>query len=186
MKTPTTYLVGPSTRRLDHRAFTVADAESAFALNSDPDVLRYTGDVPLESVDDARQFITKYPDFEDVGYGRWACVLKETQTVIGFCGMKYLPDLCEVDIGFRFLPQYWNRGLATEAAAACLAFGFHTMGLKQIVAFVMPENAASVRVLEKAGMQFNGEFDYDGIDALRFVATSLDLTASRLPGGTTR
>lgn len=171
MNTPAPYLVGPETHRMAHRAFTVADADIAFALNSDPDVLRYTGDVPLASVDDARGFIADYPDFDEVGYGRWACVLKETQSIIGFCGLKYLPDLDEVDIGFRFLPRYWGRGLGTEACTACLSFGFNTIGLDRIVAFVMPENLASVRVLEKAGMRFDGEFDYDGIPTLRFAAT---------------
>ncbi len=165
------YLIGPDTERMTHRVFTTADAESAFALNSDPYVMRYTGDTPLTSVDDARRFIADYPDFDEVGYGRWACVLKETQTIIGFCGLKYLPDLDEVDIGFRLLRRFWGRGLATEACIACNSFGFDTIGLKRIVAFVMPENVASIRVLEKAGMQCDGEFDYDGIPTIRFATT---------------
>jgi RimJ/RimL family protein N-acetyltransferase len=161
--------VGPETKRLAHREFTIDDADVAFALNSNPDVMRYTGDDSLASVEDAKEFIRHYPDFDRYGYGRWACVLKETRTVIGFCGLKYLPDMGEVDIGYRFLPQYWGRGLATEACSACLEFGFGTLGLSRIVAFVMPGNIASVRVLEKAGMQFEAEFDYDGISTLRYA-----------------
>lgn len=166
------YLHGPMTKRIAHRAFTVDDAAVAFALNSDVDVLRYTGDIPLTSVDDARNFIADYPDFETIGYGRWACVLRETETVIGFCGLKHLPDLNVVDIGFRFLPRYWGQGFGTEACSACVSFGFETIGLQRIVAFVMPENIASIRVLEKSGMLFDGNFDYDGIATLRFAAAN--------------
>ncbi|MEM9588486.1 MAG: GNAT family N-acetyltransferase [Planctomycetota bacterium] len=171
MTTPAPYLIGPETKRLFHRAFAVDDAERAFELNSNADVMRYTGDTPLASVDEARDFIDNYPDFDDVGYGRWACVLKETQTVIGFCGLKYLADLDVVDIGFRLLPSHWGQGLATEACTACLAFGFDVIDLSRIVAFVMPENLPSIRVLEKSGMSFDGEFNYDGIETLRFVMT---------------
>ena len=163
------YLAGPETNRLVHREFTVADAEVFFALNSNPDVMRFTGEPLLPSLDAARQAIADYPDFADLGYGRWACVLKETQTIIGFCGLKYLPDLDEVDVGYRFLPGYWGQGLATEACVASLAFGFTTLCLDQIIGVVVPGNAASIRVLEKAGMQSDGESVYDGTPALRYV-----------------
>lgn len=163
------YETGPETHRLQHRAFTVDDAEAFFELNSNVDVMRFTGEPLLTSLDTARQAIANYPDFDEVGYGRWACVLKETQTIIGFCGLKYLPDLDEVDIGYRFLPQYWGHGLATEACMASLEFGFRELRLNQIVGFVLPDNAASIRVLEKSGMQPDGQFNYDGIMALRYI-----------------
>lgn len=163
------YRTGPDTARLQHRAFTVDDAEAVFALNSNPDVMRFTGEPMLPSLDAARQSIENHRDFDDVGYGRWACVLKETQAVIGFCGLKYLSDLDEVDIGYRLLPQYWGRGLATEACVASLGFGFNTLRLDQIIGLVIPENTASIRVLEKAEMQSEGQFVYDGILALRYV-----------------
>ena len=169
------FRVGPETQRLTHRAFTVGDADAAFALNSNPAVMRFTGEPLLASVEAAKRFIAEYPDFDRVGYGRWACILKETQSIIGFCGLKYLPEFDVVDVGFRFLPHYWGRGLATEACAASLDFGFRTLGLDQIVAFVMPDNIASVRVLEKAGMQFDTEFVYDGELTLRFVKHQQDV-----------
>lgn len=168
------YRTGPETPRLLHRVMTTDDAESFFALNSHPDVMRYTGEPPLRSLDEARDAIASYPDFDTVGYGRWACVLKETDAMIGFCGLKRLDDLGEVDVGFRFLPEYWGRGLATEACSASLVFGFKTIGLARIIALVLPENGASVRVLEKVGMRPDGEVEYDGDRALRYVRTSAD------------
>jgi ribosomal-protein-alanine N-acetyltransferase len=163
------YRIGPETERLEHRAFEDSDAEAFFALNSNPDVMRFTGEPILQSLEAARQAISNYPDFDSVGYGRWASVLKETQAVIGFCGLKYLSDLGAVDIGYRFLPEYWGRGLATEACVASLDFGFTTLCLDEIISIVIPDNVASIRVLEKAGMQFDGEFLYDGTLALRYL-----------------
>lgn len=163
------YTTGPETARLEHRAFTVSDAAEFFALNSNPDVMRLTGEPLLTSLDAAREAIAKYPDFRDVGYGRWACILKQTKMIIGFCGLKYLPEMDLVDIGYRFRPQYWGHGFATEACTACLDFGFETLCLPEIFAFVLPENVASIRVLEKVGMRSDGEVMYDGLLALRFV-----------------
>ena len=163
------YRTGPETNRLQHRAFVVDDAGAFFDLNSNPDVMRFTGEPLLPSLDAARHAIANYTDFDEVGYGRWACVLKETQTVIGFCGLKYLSDLDAVDVGYRFLPQYWGRGLASEACMASLDFGFSKLCLDQIIGLVLPDNAASIRVLEKSGMQSDGEFVYDGTRTLRYV-----------------
>ncbi len=163
------YRIGPKTDRLMHRAMTIDDAAAFYALNSHPEVMRYTGEPPLRSVDEARDVIAAYPDFDTHGFGRWGCVLKDTGALIGFCGLKYLDELGEVDVGFRFLPEYWGRGLATEACRACVDFGFERMGLKRIIALVLPENLASIRVLEKVGMRFDGEVGYEGIVALRYV-----------------
>jgi len=147
------------------------DAEAFFALNSHPDVMLFTGEPPLTSIDQARELITNYPDFDTVGYGRWACIARDTNQMIGFCGLKYLDDLNVTDIGYRFLPEYWGQGLATEAGAASIRFGFDTLQLDTIMAYVLPENAASIRVIEKLGMQPDGQITYDGETALQYKIT---------------
>ena len=162
------YRTGPETDRLEHRALTLNDAEAFYALNSNVEVMKFTGEPMTQSVEEARQAIADYRDFDERGYGRWACVLKETQQVIGFCGLKYLTDLNEVDVGYRFLPEFWGKGLATEACAASIRFGFDTLGLEKIIGLVLPPNTASIRVLEKVGMTSDGEFDYDGLRAIQF------------------
>lgn len=161
---------GPDTARLRHRAMTPDDGEAFFALNSNPDVMRYTGEPAIGSLDEAKHALASYPDFEKHGFGRWGCELKRTGELIGFCGLKRLDEFDgEVDVGFRFLPEHWGKGLATEACAASLAFGFETLGLDRIIALVLPENAASVRVLDKCGMRYTGMVRTDGVDALRYV-----------------
>lgn len=165
------HTIGPETERLKHRAFEVDDAAVFFELNSNVEVMRFTGEPLMPSVDAAANAIANYPDFDEVGFGRWACVLKESDAVIGFCGLKYLADLDAVDVGYRFFPEYWGQGLATEACIASLEFGFHTLGLNEIIGLVIPVNVASIRVLEKSGMQFDDEFVYDGIQVARYVAS---------------
>ena len=162
------YRTGPETRRLRHRAFTAHDAAAVLAFNGNADVMRYTHEPLITTLDEARARIAAHQDFETIGYGRWACVLKATNQVIGFCGLKYLTDLDAVDVGYRFLPEYWGQGLATEACQASLDFGFSTLDLNEIIGLVVPENQGSIRVLEKSGMRLQHEFDYDGIKALRY------------------
>jgi len=165
------WLDGPESPRLTHRAFTVDDAEAFFALNSNPDVMRFTGEAPMLTLEAAREAIMSYPDFDTVGFGRWACVLKSTGAVIGFCGLKQLKELDAVDVGYRFMPEYWGRGLASEAAGASLTFGFETLGLQRIIGLVLPENLASIRVLEKIGMHADGEISYSGMHVRRYAAS---------------
>ena len=160
--------VGPETKRLALRALTVEDAPAFFALNSHPEVMRFTHEPQLKSLEEARDALARYPDFDTVGYGRWGCVLKEEQRVIGFCGLKYLDNLHAVDVGYRLLPEYWGRGLATEACLASVQFGFDVLKLDRIIGLVLAENAASVRVLEKVGMRLEGEISYDGQWVLQY------------------
>lgn len=170
------YRVGPDTPRLLHRAFTLDDAESYYSLNSNVDVMRFTCEPLVASMDAARDAIRNYSDFERYGFGRWACVLKHDQSVIGFCGLKYLSDLDAVDVGYRFLPHSWGMGLATEACTASLEFGFQVLGLTEIIGLVIPENHASIRVLEKSGMILDDEFEYDNMNVLRYVKRSFNAT----------
>lgn len=144
------------TERLILREFTLDDAEDVLAFASHPEVTRYTGDAGLVTcIEDATRVITDtwFVDYSKHGFGRLAVVDKQTGRVIGFCGLKYLHELDEIDIGYRFLPEYWGRGIATEAAHAAMRHGREVLNLKNIIGLVMPDNIASHRVLEKIGLQ---------------------------------
>lgn len=158
-----------TTKRLILREFETTDAEAMFRLNSNEEVLKYTGDKQFESIEKAKQFFKNYPDYEENGFGRWAVISKETRETLGWCGLKKHPDN-SVDVGFRFFQNQWNKGFATEAGQACLEYGFQVLELPQIVANADKENKASIRVLEKIGMTFDKEQTYDGIEnAVRFI-----------------
>ena len=143
------------TERLELRPFTLDDASAYWPLVSNPDVLRHTGESPLKSLTEVRELIASRPlrDYVTYGYGRLACIEKATGELVGFCGLKYLEDLRETDIGYRFLPRCWGVGHATESATAVIRHGTDVLGLKRIIGLVEPGNTGSIRVLEKLGLE---------------------------------
>jgi len=150
------------TRRTKLRRLTVEDADDFYALNLDQRVIKYTGDSPFENLQAAKDFLNSYDQYEKYGVGRLAVTEKATSKFIGWCGLKYNPDKDEYDIGFRFFRQYWNKGFATETAKKCLEYGFNDLKLNRVVGRAMSENIASIKVLEKLGMNFIENFDFDG------------------------
>ena len=152
------------TDRLLLRHFNLDDAEAFFRMVSDPEVTRYTGGVGAKTLEEARKELEQRPlrDYQVHGYGRFAAVYKATGQVIGFAGLKYLEDVNEVDLGYRFFKEYWGQGLATEASKALVPYGFDVVRLPRIIAFADPENKASRRVLEKVGFTFEKLTTYQG------------------------
>jgi len=142
-----------TTGRLVLREMTSDDAEHAFRLNSDPEVVRHTGDGPFASVEAAREFLAAYQDYKLHGFGRWAVVRRSDSVWLGWCGLKRHAN-GDVDLGYRLLREYWGQGYATEAGRACLQLGFGRFELETIIGRVARENIASVRVLEKLGMRY--------------------------------
>jgi ribosomal-protein-alanine N-acetyltransferase len=144
------------TEHLILRPFTLDDAEDYLPLISLPAIIRYTGDTPASSVDEAREVLRTRPlrDYARHGYGRMAVIEKASGRLVGFSGLKYVDELGDADIGYRFLPDCWGKGYATESARIVMEQGRRQHGLRRIVATVHPENPASGRVLEKLGMRF--------------------------------
>ena len=158
------------TDRLLLRTFTVDDAVLIYDLNLDPEVTRYTGD-PVRDIDHAKEILEQVilPQYVLYNHGRWAVHVKPALEFIGWCGLKCRPETCltgrqgnEIDLGYRFLKPSWGKGYATEAAYACLKYGFEKLDLQRIVGRAMPENTASLKVLKKCGMICLGEEEVDG------------------------
>lgn len=101
-------------------------------------------------------------------WGLYAVELLETRTFIGFTGFS-IPRFesyftpC-VEIGWRYAKAAWGKGLATEAAAACLVYGFNSLGFDRIVSFTSEINECSIQVMQRIGMDFVGEFMHPNID----------------------
>lgn len=163
------------TTRLILKRFSLVDAQGFYELNLDPEVLRYTGDVPFASVAEAEAFIHNYDHYECYGFGRWSVFLKDSSEYIGFCGLNYRPALGEVDLGFRLRRSQWGNGYATEAARGSLLYGFKEYALERIVARAMQENLASHRVLYKLGMHFEKTFEAEGDVWHQYACTPADL-----------
>lgn len=153
------------TGRLVLRRFTLDDLEAYFQLCSRPEIIRYAQNSPVASLDDARAMMhtVTFRDYATHGYGRFACVWKDTGEVIGFSGLKYVPEISDTELGYRFLPEYWGQGLATEAGRASIEFARSDLGLKRLVALVHPGNHASARVVTKLGFAVEKQLRFSGL-----------------------
>ena len=159
------------TPRLYLREFELSDAASMFDLNIDKEVIKYTGDDHFSSESEALDFIKNYDHYKIHGFGRWAVILKENNTFIGWNGLKLNEDN-DIDIGFRFFRKYWGRGYASESAEAVLDYGLNVLKIDSIIGRVAPENIASVRILEKLGMKFKKQGNCHGIEDARIYSIS--------------
>ena len=164
------------TDRLVLRRLTMDDAELILDLLNQPSFLRYIGDKGVRTLDDARNYILTGPmdSYERFGFGLYLAVLKEDGVPIGICGLLKRESLADVDIGFAFLPRFWSKGYAFEAASAVVAYGRSTLGLDRIVAITAPDNEGSIRVLEKVGLRFERmiRFPQDGAEVKLFATMS--------------
>jgi len=147
------------TGRILLRHFTLDDVEAMYRMSSIPEVIRYVGNMPLASLDEAREALEKGPlhDYATYGFGRFACVWKETGEVIGFSGVKFIQELDAVELGYRFLPPFWGLGLATETGRASIEYARNEVGLKRLIGIVHPDNLASSNVLKKLGFAAEGK-----------------------------
>ncbi|MFC4723492.1 GNAT family N-acetyltransferase [Geojedonia litorea] len=152
------------TDRLVLREITFADKDELFELHTDPDVQKHTGEPVVESLEEIEQSITgRLHDYKTYGFGRLAVIEKGTNAFIGWAGLAYLPEFDKIDIGYRLKKKYWGKGYATEASIAIINYAFNVLQLEQIIAIAMPENKASIKVMEKIGMTYDKHAPYDAV-----------------------
>jgi RimJ/RimL family protein N-acetyltransferase len=152
------------TDRLRLRRWVAADLAPFAAMNADPRVTEYLRATSSRAESDA--FVAGIDaHFDRHGFGLWAVEIPGVAPFAGFVGVAvprfethFTP--C-VEVGWRLAAEQWGRGYATEGARAVLTFGFQTLGLDEIVAFTVPANLRSQRVMQKIGMVYNPADDFD-------------------------
>jgi RimJ/RimL family protein N-acetyltransferase len=170
------------TRRLVIRTYEERDAKPWLALVNDPNVTRFLpprpSPVTLENFWEALQ--RRHVMEQERGHAMWAVELKQTGAFIGQCGL-YPAELKgpEVELAYHLTTASWGNGYATEAAIAVLGRAFGPVGLERVIAIVMPENVGSCRVIEKAGMRFEGSGTYYEIPGLRKYVADRESWGSR-------
>ena len=144
------------TERLILRHLSIEDAEFILELLNEPSFIRNIGDRGIRTIEGANSYILNGPvaSYAKNGFGLNLVKLKETNESIGMCGLIKRDTLEDVDIGYAFLPKFWSRGYAVEAAQAVKEYARDKIKLNRIVAIVDPQNEGSIRVLEKIGLQF--------------------------------
>ncbi len=157
------------TERLYLRKFTMDDSELLFSLNNNPEVLKYLHEPPpvLEKMKSVLADII-LPQYHLYNHGRWAVHLKTDNEFIGWCGLKYVKERDEIDLGYRFFEQYWGKGFATESAKATVKYGFEQLRLDRIMAQAHVDNIASQNVIEKCGLQFYQNSFSDGCNVKQY------------------
>src|SRR5262249_18630048 len=132
-------------------------------LGTDPRVLKYLSTEPW-SDERIRRFINKGIEVAKTrGWILWPVIHRADDGLIGFCGFsdEFPP---KVEIGWRFLPDYWGQGLATEAATAVMQYGFDIFRFDRLISVINQQNRASIRVAEKLGMVWERSFTHKGIE----------------------
>ena len=109
--------------------------------------------------------------WEDHGFGPWLLRDPETGATVGRGGLqrKTVGGEDEIEVGWAIVPERWNQGLATELARTSVEMAFGPLGLERIVAFTLPHNIASRRVMEKNGFQFEREIVYVGLPHILYA-----------------
>jgi ribosomal-protein-alanine N-acetyltransferase len=145
------------------------DLDDLHRLWIDPDVRKYLWDDEIIS----RELVASIIDgsialFAENGFGLWLASQRETNTLVGFCGFWYFHQPPELQLLFGVATEHWSKGLATEMAIAMMRFGFEELGFSRIIASADAPNAASLRVMEKAGMRFEKRIVINGRDTVYY------------------
>lgn len=148
------------TERLIIRNWQADDWLLVRPMSLDLDVTQYIGHYRPWSEQETRQFATnRIADYERHGWTMWPLVLKDTGGFVGYCGFlrrQYGEYKDQIEIGYALAKDAWGKGLAAEAGARILEYGFGALGFDRIIASARPENARSIRVMEKMGMRSIG------------------------------
>jgi [ribosomal protein S5]-alanine N-acetyltransferase len=132
-------------------------------IATDPQVMKYILSGKAWPDEKIIEFVERQRShYLKLNFCLWKLVLKGDNRLAGFCGLQPLDDLPGIEIGWWLASDLWGRGLATEAAEVVLEDGFQRLALSRIEAVALRENKASIRIMEKLGMTFEGEREHHG------------------------
>jgi RimJ/RimL family protein N-acetyltransferase len=159
------------TERLTLREMTRADMDALLAVLGDAESMRYYPK-PFDREMVGAWIARNRERYAQDGFGLWAMILKATGEVIADCGLmvQVVDGSREVEVGYHVRRDVQGQGLATEAARACMAYGFDRLGLDRIISLIRPENLPSRRVAEKNGLTIEKEVDWKGLRHYVYVA----------------
>lgn len=145
------------TERLSLRELSEADAAFILELLNDPGFIRFIADRGVRTLEGAARYIEERfaESYRQHGFGLWLVEAKDEGVPAGICGLlKRGAPVPGVEVGYAFLPRFRSRGYAFEAASAALRHARDVLNVPRLYAVVNPDNAASIRLLEKLGMRF--------------------------------
>jgi len=158
------------TERLLLRPWRETDVGPLFRILLNEEVLRYFSPGPTPTRPRVAALVAgQMLHWARRGYGWWAVEeLERENRLCGWCGLQKLPETGETEVGYLFDKPCWGKGLATEGARAAVKYGFDQTSLTRIIGLIHPDNAASGRVLEKAGLRYADRKQYFGMICCRY------------------
>lgn len=171
---------GPNTQleteRLILRPMQPTDLEALLLIFTDPKVMAAFQHDPFTR-DQMQGWLSRNLDHQQqYGYGLFSVILKTSGELIGDCGLEQMEVEGQplAELGYDFRSDYWNQGLATEAACAVREYAFHVLQLPQLISLIRVGNLASKRVAEKVGMTLSAEFTRYGIQYWKYALKNHD------------
>lgn len=153
------------TQRLKLRAFIPEDTEALSIILSDKEIVKYFPRSEPWPYPVVERWINHHWDhWRKHGYGWWAVEHIEDHRLLGWCGLNVLDETGETEVLYLLDKVYWGKGLATEAVRKSIEYGFSFIQLPMIIGLVHPDNLASKRVLEKAGLRYNKRVQMWGLE----------------------
>lgn len=150
------------TDRLLIRKFNLDDADFIYQLLNSDTWIKYIGNRNIKNIEDARNYIVNSPlyFYQKFGFGPYLVALKDTLEPIGMCSLIKRDTLEEVDLGFAFKDSSIGKGYAYEASKAVIEFSEKTLALKKLVAITLPDNTASITLLEKLDFRYQKRIQF--------------------------
>ena len=171
------------TDRLRFATWRKEDWKEFQKIATDPMVVRYLGTGEPWPDERVQEFVARQcENWEKHGICLWKLLPKDSDTLIGICGLQHLPEGPDVEIGWWLAPSHWGKGLATEAARQALAYGFEVSNLERIVAIAQAANRDSLRVMEKIGMRFEREAVHKGIRVVLYAISREHFNSQKAKG----
>ncbi|MEM6751812.1 MAG: GNAT family N-acetyltransferase [Cyanobacteria bacterium P01_C01_bin.38] len=169
-------MVGDSNPKILHfdgltmKPLQLSDFDSLAAIWADPEVTKFlpSRGVPILREKTEKALASFIEHWQKLEYGIWKIIEDETDKMVGYCGLRYLDELNEVELLYGLAKEYWGKGIATKAAKVSVLYGFERANLDRIIALALPENEASKKVIEKAGFKYEKQIHIFNLDGLYY------------------
>lgn len=160
------------TTRLSVRKIQLEDFDLVLPMYQNEKVKAELGG-PITAESAKEKFLRGIAGWKNNGFGPWLWFEKQSQQLVARAGLRAfeLEGKSVIDVGYILLPEFWNKGFATEIATASIEIGFEILNFSELIAFTSKTNTASQHVLEKVGFQFDHDFIFDSTPHIYYRLT---------------
>lgn len=165
MKTPLPDNFNLETKRLILRAFDLDDLGAFALICADSEVMRFIGNGKVLEKEATKELLVWIiSQYEELGFGLLAVILKENNKLLGFCGLirQIIDNETHIELGYRLDSAFWGQGIATEAAHAIKDYAFNQLNISHLVSIIHVDNMASKQVAQKVGLSHMKQTNFKG------------------------